>query len=688
MKNILIILIALTMSICAHGQNRAFKYQAVAHDQNGHAIVNKDISLEFNIINNSGMQTTEYIETHSVRTSDLGIFHVNIGQGTVVQGDFNLINWATSNYSINVAMDQDGGSNYSDMGTLPLLYVPYAMHAETVTNKDDADADPQNEFQDLNLTGLLLSIENGNSVDMSTFLSPWEKSGNDISYNEGKAITKSIHTPGFTSMDHHVVSVDNEKHNVSNHSAEGLFTSNDSLQTFSDVSAGGYSCADRTLGNSMVIGPHIVNMTTDNGANQMNIYTTQMDFLDSSQNYQASYGLNYALLEAQDGDVTTDLSAGSMRISDQNKAVTSRLDHEQVLISSDTGSQSANYSLNGALISSDNNTFSHLATDYLRLSSDNHQMFNYSYGQSFSTDQGQIKSNQTSRAITFDDKTGPAQLSSILSNDQMNISRIEGNTEDEAIVLSNVIAIRTFENGNPTNNLSMTPKRISMTENDFNSGLLPDQIKLDYGQRERLKLSLDHRNLGELEIMNDVSVPIISLRTGDVPDEAEFVLKYGDTRRFKAETTQEGATMEFFQNNNSVLTLQSDAEGGKVTADEINARQYLRRIDDPNNPIQEIVSAAVQAREILVSCRGTDQLVSGNAVIYFPYDFVQIANHTTMTVTITPHDANTYGLAVTDKFEDGFRVEELVSKTGNFTFDWEVKCVRKGEEGFQSIRLK
>ena len=59
-----------------------------------------------------------------------------------------------------------------------------------------------------------------------------------------------------------------------------------------------------------------------------------------------------------------------------------------------------------------------------------------------------------------------------------------------------------------------------------------------------------------------------------------------------------------------------------------------------------------------------------------------------MTVQVTPHSANTYGLAVIAKREDGFVVSELMGGQGNFSFDWEVKTIRKGYEDYQPVRKR
>ena len=50
------------------------------------------------------------------------------------------------------------------MGTSPLLSVPFALHAQTVTQNDDADADPTNEIQDLQLNGGTLTITNNTNA--------------------------------------------------------------------------------------------------------------------------------------------------------------------------------------------------------------------------------------------------------------------------------------------------------------------------------------------------------------------------------------------------------------------------------------------------------------------------------------------------------------------------------------------
>jgi hypothetical protein len=86
--------------------------------------------------------------------------------------------------------------------------------------------------------------------------------------------------------------------------------------------------------------------------------------------------------------------------------------------------------------------------------------------------------------------------------------------------------------------------------------------------------------------------------------------------------------------------------------------------------------------------RGTATLKNGETFITFSEYFELAVNPTTMTVSLTPQYWDTFGLAVVEKTPKGIRVKELKGGKGNFTFDWEVKGLRKGFEDFQVIKNK
>ncbi len=112
------------------------------------------------------------------------------------------------------------------------------------------------------------------------------------------------------------------------------------------------------------------------------------------------------------------------------------------------------------------------------------------------------------------------------------------------------------------------------------------------------------------------------------------------------------------------------------------------KMDHPDFPNREIWYASIEGPEAAAYVRGTSRLINGEANITFPDHFQIVANHENMTVMITPLSADSKGMAVVEKSETGFRVKELLEGTGNYEFDWEVKCVRKGFEDYQIIRDK
>ncbi|MBI9067416.1 MAG: hypothetical protein JEZ09_09000 [Salinivirgaceae bacterium] len=151
MKKLLLMLIVfIGFSINSFAQERnVFKYQAVIRNSAGEIIANKSISLKINILLRSEDGTLVYSETHAKTTNNFGLVSLSIGNGTVIYGNYDEINWSSSKYFLQLEIDIDGGENYEFMGTSPLLSVPYALHAQTVSNSDDADADLLNEIQDI-----------------------------------------------------------------------------------------------------------------------------------------------------------------------------------------------------------------------------------------------------------------------------------------------------------------------------------------------------------------------------------------------------------------------------------------------------------------------------------------------------------------------------------------------------------
>lgn len=147
---------------------QSFKYQGVARNNANAPIVNANIALRLSVLNASN--TPVYVETHNTRTSDLGIFSVNVCQGTNPTGNCSNIDWSQAGYQLKVELDAAGGTSFINMGNSPILAVPVANYALKAGAVDgDNDPNPLNEIQTLTFNGTnnQLSISQGNNVDLT-----------------------------------------------------------------------------------------------------------------------------------------------------------------------------------------------------------------------------------------------------------------------------------------------------------------------------------------------------------------------------------------------------------------------------------------------------------------------------------------------------------------------------------------
>lgn len=128
-------------------------YQAVARNVAGEVIGNQNIALRLSLLDGSVNGPVIYQETHSTQTSGLGLFNLEIGGGSVQSGSFPSINWASGAKFIRVEMDPSGGSNFLNMGTSPLLSVPYALYAASGGTPYTAGAGIQLNGQTITNTG-------------------------------------------------------------------------------------------------------------------------------------------------------------------------------------------------------------------------------------------------------------------------------------------------------------------------------------------------------------------------------------------------------------------------------------------------------------------------------------------------------------------------------------------------------
>ena len=104
-------------------------YQGIVRDNAGQALANKNVKLEFIILQGASPGTSVFSETLSVQTNSMGLFSVQIGSSS----NLGSVNFYSGTYSLQVNLDASGGNSFSPMGGPQLLAsVPFALHANTV----------------------------------------------------------------------------------------------------------------------------------------------------------------------------------------------------------------------------------------------------------------------------------------------------------------------------------------------------------------------------------------------------------------------------------------------------------------------------------------------------------------------------------------------------------------------------
>jgi hypothetical protein len=161
-----------------------FNYQGVIRNSSGELVKNTSVTVKVSLLQGSSAGSLTYSENHTISTNNFGQFTVKVGAGSILSGSFSGIDWSTEMYMKTEVANPAGGT-YSDMGTVQLLSVPYALYAKNVENNNDADANPTNELQNLTLIGDTLKISNGNHVVFPYDSSKWATNGNKLYYNTG-----------------------------------------------------------------------------------------------------------------------------------------------------------------------------------------------------------------------------------------------------------------------------------------------------------------------------------------------------------------------------------------------------------------------------------------------------------------------------------------------------------------------
>ncbi|MBK9378839.1 MAG: hypothetical protein IPM86_11665 [Saprospiraceae bacterium] len=129
MKNILTFFYFFSAVVIFAQAPQKFNYQAVARNAQGAVLANQSIKIRASILDGSANGASQYSETHSTTSNQLGLFTLAIGGGSVMSGKFTDVTWSSGDKYLKIEMDATGGNNFTLMGTSQLLSVPYALNA-------------------------------------------------------------------------------------------------------------------------------------------------------------------------------------------------------------------------------------------------------------------------------------------------------------------------------------------------------------------------------------------------------------------------------------------------------------------------------------------------------------------------------------------------------------------------------
>lgn len=161
----LILCLAGMASLWAQSPDK-MSYQAVIRDASSNLITNQAVGMQISILQGSASGTAVYVETQTPSTNANGLVSIEIGAGTLVSGNFSMIDWTNGPYYFKTETDPAGGTNYSISGTTEFLSVPYALYAENSGSSLPGPQGPQGEQGPKGDSGL---PDDANSGDLITF---------------------------------------------------------------------------------------------------------------------------------------------------------------------------------------------------------------------------------------------------------------------------------------------------------------------------------------------------------------------------------------------------------------------------------------------------------------------------------------------------------------------------------------
>lgn len=112
-------------------QKNLINYQGVARTAAGELMADESMNIGIALRFGSPMATTAYEETHTLSTDSNGVFSIQIGNGNVISGNYDLLPWGSLSSFVTVSV------NGMEVGITEMTAVPYAIIAGNVQWETD-----------------------------------------------------------------------------------------------------------------------------------------------------------------------------------------------------------------------------------------------------------------------------------------------------------------------------------------------------------------------------------------------------------------------------------------------------------------------------------------------------------------------------------------------------------------------
>lgn len=163
---------------------KKMNYQGAARDAQGNILAKANVTLRLHIISGDDINTPLYSEEQTTETNAFGLFSLKIGEGQVLSGSLDDVDWGSAEHFIAVEMDANNSGHFEPMGVSQLLSVPYAFYAErSGTAKEIENGD---EYRAIDFGGTAGQTINHNGAD-------WQASS--LLFNDGTNIGINTTSP-------------------------------------------------------------------------------------------------------------------------------------------------------------------------------------------------------------------------------------------------------------------------------------------------------------------------------------------------------------------------------------------------------------------------------------------------------------------------------------------------------------